>query len=60
MEGLVAILHDNSYSQHLRSMGKVEHLEDYHVALNDLDQHWSVGPKNIQRANSFGGGHCLD
>jgi len=34
---LVAILHDNPYSQHLRSVGQADHLEDYHVTLN-LDQ----------------------
>ena len=34
---LVAILRDNPYSQHLRSVGLAHHLEDYHVTLN-LDQ----------------------
>jgi hypothetical protein len=37
IQRLVAILRDNPYSQHLRSMGQVEHLEDYCVTLN-LDQ----------------------
>jgi hypothetical protein len=33
----VAILPDNTYSQHLRTVGQADHLEDYHVTLN-LDQ----------------------
>jgi hypothetical protein len=37
IERLVAILRNNPYSQHLRSMGQVEHLEDYCLTLN-LDQ----------------------
>ncbi|PWZ33301.1 ATP-dependent DNA helicase PIF1 [Zea mays] len=34
---IVGILHGNPYSEHLRSMGHVENLDDYHIALN-LDQ----------------------
>ncbi|AQK81351.1 hypothetical protein ZEAMMB73_Zm00001d036554 [Zea mays] len=34
---IVGILHGNPYSEHLRSMGHVENLADYHIALN-LDQ----------------------
>ena len=34
---IVGILHGNLYSEHLRSMGHVENLADYHIALN-LDQ----------------------
>jgi hypothetical protein len=34
IERLVTILRDNPYSQHLRSMGQAEHLEDYHITLN--------------------------
>jgi hypothetical protein len=34
---LVAILHDNPYSEKLRSLGQAEDLEDYRVTLN-LDQ----------------------
>ncbi|ONM18760.1 hypothetical protein ZEAMMB73_Zm00001d004347 [Zea mays] len=34
---LVEILKGNPYSEHLRSMGHVDNIEDYHIALN-LDQ----------------------
>jgi hypothetical protein len=34
---LVGILRGNPYSEHLRSMGHVEKVEDYHIVLN-LDQ----------------------
>ncbi|PWZ15112.1 hypothetical protein Zm00014a_013038 [Zea mays] len=34
---LVGILHGNPYSEHLRSMGHVENLDDYRITLN-LDQ----------------------
>eukprot|EP00267_Zea_mays_P047682 XP_020400166.1 uncharacterized protein LOC103638314 [Zea mays] len=34
---IVGILHGNPYSEHLRSLGHVENLDDYHIALN-LDQ----------------------
>ncbi|KAL5664115.1 hypothetical protein ACJX0J_024223, partial [Zea mays] len=34
---IVGILRGNPYSEHLRSMGHVENLADYHIALN-LDQ----------------------
>ncbi|ONM33246.1 hypothetical protein ZEAMMB73_Zm00001d041563 [Zea mays] len=34
---IVGILHGNPYSEHLRSMGHVENLDDYYIALN-LDQ----------------------
>jgi hypothetical protein len=34
---LVDILWGNPYSEHLRSMGHVDNIEDYHIALN-LDQ----------------------
>jgi hypothetical protein len=34
---IVGILRGNPYSKHLRSMGHVENLADYHIALN-LDQ----------------------
>ncbi|PWZ18901.1 hypothetical protein Zm00014a_027680 [Zea mays] len=34
---IVGILHGNPYFEHLRSMGHVENLDDYHIALN-LDQ----------------------
>ncbi|ONM24697.1 hypothetical protein ZEAMMB73_Zm00001d006675 [Zea mays] len=34
---LVGILRENSYSEHLRSMGHVENLDDYRITLN-LDQ----------------------
>jgi hypothetical protein len=34
---LVDILRGNPYSEHLRSMGHVDNVEDYHIALN-LDQ----------------------
>ncbi|KAL5648116.1 hypothetical protein ACJX0J_042471, partial [Zea mays] len=34
---LVEILKGNPYSEHLRSMGNVDNIEDYHIALN-LDQ----------------------
>ncbi|AQK55656.1 hypothetical protein ZEAMMB73_Zm00001d051971 [Zea mays] len=34
---LVDILKGNPYSEHLRSMGHVDNIEDYHIALN-LDQ----------------------
>ncbi|KAL5647568.1 hypothetical protein ACJX0J_041923, partial [Zea mays] len=34
---LVGILRENPYSEHLRSMGHVENLDDYHITLN-LDQ----------------------
>jgi hypothetical protein len=34
---LFSILRGNPYSKHLRSVGQIEHLEDYHVTLN-LDQ----------------------
>ncbi|ONM35627.1 DNA helicase-like protein [Zea mays] len=34
---LVEILKGNPYSKHLRSMGHVDNIEDYHIALN-LDQ----------------------
>ncbi|PWZ17599.1 ATP-dependent DNA helicase PIF1 [Zea mays] len=34
---IVGILRENPYSEHLRSMGHVENLADYHIALN-LDQ----------------------
>uniref|UniRef100_A0A804UFR8 Helitron helicase-like domain-containing protein n=1 Tax=Zea mays TaxID=4577 RepID=A0A804UFR8_MAIZE len=34
---IVDILHGNSYSEHLRTMGHVENLDDYRIALN-LDQ----------------------
>jgi hypothetical protein len=37
IDRLVVILHDNPYSQHLRSMGQAEHLKDYRLTLN-LDQ----------------------
>ena len=40
IEKLVGILRDNPYSQHLRSVGQVDDLDDYYVALN-LDQ-WPV------------------
>jgi hypothetical protein len=31
---IVDILHGNPYSEHLRSMGHVENLDDYHITLN--------------------------
>ena len=31
---LVGILCGNPYSEHLRSMGHVKNLDDYHIALN--------------------------
>jgi hypothetical protein len=34
---IVGILHGNPYFEHLRSMGHVENLDDYHISLN-LDQ----------------------
>jgi hypothetical protein len=34
---IVGILHGNPYSEHLRSMGHVKNLDDYHISLN-LDQ----------------------
>ena len=37
IEHLVRILRGNPYSEHLRSMGHVENLDDYHIELN-LDQ----------------------
>ena len=37
IEKLVGILRDNPYSQHLRSVGQIDDLDDYYVALN-LDQ----------------------
>ncbi|PWZ18516.1 ATP-dependent DNA helicase PIF1 [Zea mays] len=37
IDTIVGILRGNPYSEHLRSMGHVENLADYHIALN-LDQ----------------------
>ncbi|WVZ95702.1 hypothetical protein U9M48_041434 [Paspalum notatum var. saurae] len=37
IDHLVRILRGNPYSEHLRSMGHVENLDDYHIELN-LDQ----------------------
>ena len=42
----MAILCDNPYSQHLRSVGQVNHLEDYHVTLN-LDQRLDQRTYNV-------------
>jgi len=46
IERLVAILRDNPYSQHLRSVGQAEDLEDYHVMLN-LDQRLDQRTYNV-------------
>ena len=46
IERLVGILQGNPYSEHLRSMGHVEDVEDYHVALN-LDQQLDQRTYNV-------------
>jgi hypothetical protein len=46
IERLVAILRDNPYSQHLRSVGQADHLEDYHVTIN-LDQRLDQRTYNV-------------
>jgi hypothetical protein len=37
IDRLVAIMQGNPYSEHLRTMGAIDDLEDYHMTLN-LDQ----------------------
>ena len=49
IERLMAILCDNPYSQHLRSMGQAEQLEDYRLTLN-LDQRLDQRTYNVPMA----------
>ena len=49
IERLVAILRDNPYSKHLRSMGQAGHLEDYRLTLN-LDQRLDQRTYNVPMA----------
>jgi hypothetical protein len=50
IERLVAILHNNLYSQHLRSMGQAKHLEDYRLTFN-LDQRLDQRTYNVPMAS---------
>jgi hypothetical protein len=50
IERLVAVLCDNPYSKHLRSMGQAGHLKDYRLTLN-LDQRLDQRTYNVRMAS---------
>jgi len=50
IERLVAILRDNPYSKHLRSMGQAGHLNHYRLTLN-LDQRLNQRTYNVSMAS---------
>ncbi|WVZ78404.1 hypothetical protein U9M48_026117 [Paspalum notatum var. saurae] len=59
IDHLVRILRGNPYSEHLRSIGHVENLDDYHIELN-LDQKLDQKTYNTPvTSGHFRGGCCL-